>query len=220
MKLLEKKMVLKWLIFFYLMLVTLHILTNYILMVPWTIRNFFDFNAEVNIPTWFSSAQLLLLFILSIMTSIQIDNKHLRSFYSLMAIVFLFFSVDEVSEIHEKITKISNKLGIYLYFPHAHGVWIYGYSILLIVVGLLFWKGLLAFLNENIGRKIFIIGAVTFIAGGVGLEAYGYYIQNSESIFSAIEVIAEESFELIGESLMIYALLSKLYSKFKVLGSS
>lgn len=214
MKMLEKHRVLKWLILCNLTLVTLYLVSNHVFMVPsWTIRHWFDLQAEANIPTWFSSAQLLLLFILSILYSIHIDSKHLRSFYSLIGLVFLFFSADETSEIHESITSIFKQLSMHSFFPHAHGMWILVYPIILIVLTFIFRKGLLAFLNERIGRTVFVIGAVVFVAGGVGFEVFGYYSsshQGPESILSVIGVTAEESLELLGQSLMIYALLSKL----------
>lgn len=215
MKIFEKKLVLKWLVLFNLMLATLHLLSNHIFRVPsYTVRHWFDLNGESNIPTWFSSTQLFSLSVLSIIYSKQIENKHLRRFYFLMGLVFLFFSADETSMIHEGITRIFNKLSIQSFFPGAHGMWILVYPLILIILGLIFWKGVLAFLNEQNGRSIFILGAVVFVAGGVGFEVLGYYLpssQGEESILHIIEIMAEESFELLGQSLMIYALLSKLY---------
>ncbi len=216
MKTIEKKLVLKWLILFNLILIVLYLMSNYIFMVPLCmIRRLFDLNGEANIPTWFSSTQLFSLFVLSIIYSIQIENEHLRRFYFLIGLVFLFFSADETSMIHEGITFHFSKLSIHSFFPDAHGMWILVYPIILIILGCIFWKGLLAFWNEKTGRAIFIIGAVVFVAGGVGFEVFGYYLsfyQKAEPMLHIIEVTAEESFELLGQSLMIYALLSKLYS--------
>jgi len=213
---LKKELVLKWLILFNLILVLLYLISNHIFMVPsYRIRLLFDLDGETNIPTWFSSAQLFSLFVLSVIYSIQIENKHLSNFYLSIGLVFLFFSADETAMIHEGITVFFNKLSIHSFFPKAHGMWILVYSIILIILGFIFWKGLLAFWNEKTGRAIFIIGAVVFVVGGVGFEVLGYYLslhQRVESMLHIIEVTAEESFELLGQSLMIYALLSKLSS--------
>ena len=147
---LNEKKVLKWLIIFNLTLVLLYLITNHFIKVPsWTVRHWFDLNDEANIPTWFSSIQLFLISVLSILYSIQAGNKHLRHFYYLIGFVFLFFSVDEVSEIHEGITSILIKLSIHSFFPKSHGLWIIVYFIILFILGLIFWRGLLAFWNEK-----------------------------------------------------------------------
>lgn len=58
---------------------------------------------------------------------------------------------------------------------------------------------------------MFILGACVFVAGGVGFEILGYYFaQNELNTFYTVEVVIEESSELLGQSIMIFALLSKL----------
>lgn len=212
----EKDMILKWLILINLILVVFYLILNHIFVVPSsTIRHLFDLNAEANIPTWFSSTQLFSLFVLCVIYSREIEDKNLRNFYILMGLMFLFFSVDETSMIHEGISTAFKKLSIQSVFPDAHGMWILVYPVILTILGSMYWKGLLAFLNEKKGRAIFIIGAVLFVIGGVVFEVVGYYLpteQGEESIFNIIEITAEESFELLGQSLMVYSLLTKLYS--------
>jgi hypothetical protein len=212
MKMFDRNKVFKCLLAINIMLVLLYLITSFPFSSPHTPSHLFNLDAEANIPTWFSSAQLFLLFILSIHYSIQIDNRNLRNFYSLLGLVFLFFSADETSGIHESITRISKNLSI---FPDSHGMWILVYPIILLMLGCVYWKGLLDFLHEKIGRTIFIIGGVIFVIGGVGFEIFGYFLssdQNSEHVLSLIQITVEESFELLGQSLMIYALLSKLDS--------
>ena len=129
-----------------------------------------------------------------------------------MGYVFLFFSVDEISRIHEGITSISNEFGIRSFFPGAHGMWVILYPTILLLLVLLFWKGFFAFLKEKDARSVFLVGAVVFFVGGIGFEVFGYYLDKStKSLLYVVEVTAEESFEKLGQSLMIYALLSKIY---------
>jgi hypothetical protein len=209
----EKKSILKWLLGFNFILVIAYLISNHIFIIPsYTVRHWFDLDAEANIPTWFSSLQLFSLFVLSIIYSTQIKNKHLQNFYFLMGLIFLFFSADETSMIHEGITSIFNKLSIHSFFPDAHGMWVLIYPIAIIILTFITWKGLLAFWNEKKGKIIFFTGAFVFVTGGVGFEVFGYFI-GAKSIVTIIEVTAEESFELLGQSLMIYALLSKLESQ-------
>ncbi|MCI5161418.1 MAG: hypothetical protein D3917_05215 [Candidatus Electrothrix sp. AX5] len=212
MKNIDNKFVLKWLIFFNVILVFLHIVLNHIFPIhSYTIKHWFDLSAETNIPTWFSSIQLFSLFSLSVIYAIHLEDIYLRKFYILIGLIFLFFSVDETAMIHEGITSIFKKLSIHSFFPDAHGLWILVYLIMLIIFSLIFLKGILLFLKEKNGRAIFIIGAVVFVVGGVGLEVFGYYLRETKPIIYIIEVTVEESFELLGQSLMIYALLLKLY---------
>lgn len=209
----DEKFILKWLVVFNIILVSLYLLSNYLLEIPsWTIRHMFDLNAEYNIPTWFSSIQLFLLFLLAIACSAKTENEHLRNFYYLMAFSFLFFSVDEVAMIHEGLTNIFSKMSITTFFPNGHGIWIFIYPAVLFILLVIFSKGLLLFLREQNGRTMFIAGALVFFVGGVGFEIVGYLIfyLGGESVLLTLSIIFEESFELLGQSLMIYALLLKL----------
>jgi len=206
MKIPGEKFFLQWLILINLSLVIFYFISHFWLSSE-TIRSLFNLDGEGTIPSWFSTIQLFSLFALSLIYSLRIENKHLRRFYYLLSLIFLFFSADETIMMHETIAKSFVTRGF-----HS---WILIYPVIMIIFGVIFFKGLSAFLNEKEGLTIFIIGAGLFAAGGVGWEMWGYYLE-TESVLYKIEVVLEESFELFGESIMLYALMSKISAQLNV----
>lgn len=71
----------------------------------------FDFDTEKNIPTFYST--IALFFVSVLLLFITLAHKKLKSFYLHwlgLAIIFLFLSVDEFAEIHERIFTPVSKL--------------------------------------------------------------------------------------------------------------
>lgn len=91
----------------------------------------FNFNAEMNIPTFFATTLLLISSILLFI--ISISQKGIISYnfhWKVLAIIFLYLSIDEFVTLHEHIIrplqKLLNTSGV-LYFA-----WIIPYSIFLL----------------------------------------------------------------------------------------
>ncbi len=191
-----------------------YLITNAVIHIPgWNLGRWFDFDAEANIPTWFSSAQLLLVSLVAALYAQQIRDQPRRRFYLLLSAVFLFFSMDETASIHEGITKVSQKLALYSCFPHGHGMWIFVYSGLGFVLMVLFRQEIVAFWSHEPNKALLLSGGALFVLGGVGFEVLGYYLAallGADSLPYLLEVSLEESLELLGPSLMIYALLTNL----------
>lgn len=215
----DAKKALIWLIavniaFSCLYLLIVHILESE----SYTLTRWFDLDKEGTIPAWFSGAQLLLIAMLSHLYSNSIHtNRSLKTFYRITTAVFIFLSADEAAGIHEGIGAFFRKITDFSFFPGHQGYWIILYPIILLIVFLLYKNALIAFLEEETGRKAMITGAGLFIAGGVFIEAAGYFMHITsytgvETLTTAniIEITLEESFEMLGESVMIYAMLIKL----------
>ncbi len=183
-----------------------------------SVERWLSLKAEGNIPTWFSGSQLALLAFLATVRSDQVssqDKTALRRFYLLMGGVFLFFSLDETIMIHESLTKLSRGLGIYSPLPKAHGAWIFVYPAALFFVLWLLRGGLVDFLKETLGRRSYLLGAAVFVLGGVGFETLGYFLEAYElknTLVMELTFVLEESCELLGQSIMVYALLVKIGS--------
>ena len=212
MNIFDKDKTIKLLLILNFTLLVLYLLTNHIFTVPsYTVIHWFDFDDEYNIPAWFSSAQLFVIFILSIIYSKRLHEKYLKKAYILAGYTFLFFSVDETAMIHEGNKHIFEKMLIYSPFPNGNGIWIFIYFAIALVLAFVFGREVSAFLNEKIGRTVWIIGVCMFVIGGVASEIIGFSFDNG-SLGKIIEISVEETLELLGQSLMIYALMSKLDS--------
>ncbi len=210
----DKRLVFKYLLVANILLILFYWLTS---QSGWihsgTLQRFFDLDGEANVPTWFSSAQLLMIFLLSGWYAIQLEDRALRQFYWLCAFVFLFFSMDETVTIHENITYVLARASIYSFFPDARGMWILIYPIIALFLALFFWRGMLSFFREKTARSLLIAGAMIFVLGGVGMEIMGYFLSaefSTQSQLYVLEVAMEEFLEYLGQSMMIYAMLIKL----------
>ena len=197
-----------------LTLVAAYLVTKHLMPVPsWTVRNWFDLDAEANIPTWFSSMQMFLISGFMVLRCMQLsdaEQRELRRFYILMACVFAFFSIDEVAMIHEGVNSISKKLAVQLPLLAGHGwTWIFVYSavLLLPLVGLR--KGLRTFIGERNGRPALLLGASLLVLGGVVIDSAAHYLEGAPWVLT-LQVTLEEGLELIGQSLILYAVMSKL----------
>lgn len=174
----------------------------------------FDFDAEGNIPTLFSS---IILFISSgLLLIISSAHKRLGSSYLSwmgLAVIFLFLSIDETVGIHEQVASfIRNRLhttGIFYY------AWVIPYGILVLVLLAVYFRFLM-----NLPKKImimFLVSGSLYIAGAIGFEILGSLEASKHAegdiVFSLL-VACEESFEMLGISLFIYALLEYISTYF------
>lgn len=187
----------------------------YVMGRSYSLAHWFDLDDEGTIPAWYSSAQLLTIFLLCWFHSRQVEDRKLGRFYFLTGAVFLFFSADETAAIHETLNHLLKKYSAIHALPNLDGTWMFAYLAVLLIVGFSFLKDALAFLAEKSGRTLFILGALVFIAGGAGLELISYFvffIRSTNSLGYFIEVCGEEFLEMLGESLMIYAMMLKIDS--------
>lgn len=202
-----------------LLLAALYLLTNHILTLSsWSLVNWFDLNAEANIPTWFSSAQLLLLSILAAAVAViyrRLDiDKYQARLFTVMAVAFLFFSMDETAVIHEAVSVMAQRLEAYLPATVCHAMWVCVYAVTALIVALVCARGMLAFLRDKTGRSVFILGGLVFVCGGVLIDEAARLYANSVEVLPVwmppIVITLEESLEALGETLMIFALMTKI----------
>jgi hypothetical protein len=170
----------------------------------------FNVGAEQTIPAWYSSGLLLLsaaLFVLVALMKRQQGEARVWHWGGLGAI-FLFMSIDEMVSIHEYLTGLRDNLqvGGLLYFA-----WVIPAMGLLAVFGLVyfrFWLGLPART-----RWLLAASGALYVGGALALEMVGGAIFEQSRDRTTIYLIvqsAEELFEMLGVSLLIYTLLAHI----------
>jgi hypothetical protein len=172
------------------------------------LTNFFRFDAEMNIPTLFSSLALALS--ASLLLVISVAHKKLGSSHLLwagLAVIFMFLTIDETSSFHERLSEpirqSLNTSGL-LYFA-----WVIPYGIALTVFCLLYFRFLL-----NLPRKtmtLFVASSAIYVSGALGLEmisALHAEIYGIENLAYQLITTVEESLEMTGIVIFIYALLA------------
>lgn len=178
----------------------------------------FDMDRERSIPTFYSAVTLLFCSgLLLIIASATKKKKGAPGFAYWMGLAVIFFvmSLDEAAAIHENfIAPLRSAFNATGFFYFA---WVIPASIFLVVFLSVYLKFLVA-----LPRKIallFIVGGAIYVGGALGFELLGGYQAESfgtENTVYAILITFEETLEMIGTLVFIYALL--LYITLEVEG--
>ena len=167
----------------------------------------FDLDTESNIPTWFSSFLLALSGLTAYRCS-QLSSGHReKTPWMLLATVLLYLSCDEVAGLHETMNLLARK---YFSLEWIKGpVWpfILGPVFLTVVVWLAF--RLRRDLRGSFrAARLMRLGALLWICGSVVFEASISLLPESLFWVKKIEIVIEESFELIGTIIFLAGLLA------------
>lgn len=177
----------------------------------WGLVPAFDLSKEINIPTWYASSTLLLaagLYSLIATKTIRTKGRY-AGHWILMSLIFVFLSLDEYMSIHESwaepIRNLLQTTGV-LYFA-----WMLPYGLFVFVVGLLYWKFLLALPIKT--RNLLLLAALLYLGGAVGVEMIeanyiSYFSQfGFDNPMFAMMEMAGELLEMLGIVVLIHALL-------------
>lgn len=191
-----------------------------------------DVDYEMNLPTWFSSAQWFLMSLtlgsIAVVVGAAERSRIRRVLWACSAALALFLSIDEVAMIHERAGTVLEEvitrapqdsslravLGLHSYY------WIVAYLPLVvpaIIVGTVFlWKELgksrvAAF--SGIFTLLYAAVGLDFIEGRFGVPDHsGVPLRIASHTFMLDIALVEESLEMIGVCLIQFALLRHLAS--------
>jgi hypothetical protein len=226
------------------MLITLAGLAARFAMYMWGVEGYlealriFDVGEERSIPTWFESIQFLLCSILLAVVAVAKKQRNDRYIlhWSVLSIILLLLSLDEVASIHEAIGQQSERLlhsatgftpgGAISFF------WVVPGTIFVVIV-LVAYLRFLAHLPRSTRRSFLLAGAL-FVLGALGLEMLSAQISSSSEgianffgmelglsrhsgsalpkIMIGLQTSVEEMFEMLGLTAFVYALLAYIRS--------
>ena len=178
------------------------------------LNSLIDLDAEGNLPAWFSSFQLALIAIAFwvLASRFRATQRPSRRFLRACSGFFLLLSIDETAMFHERVTEslgsryldwvpvyAGNHPGdaiicalilvacVAAAFPHLHGLWQMSSRFSLIAAA----------------------GVAIYVTGAAVLESAGYKVLRAGATLSLYrsEVAVEEFFEMLGASLILYAVL-------------
>lgn len=169
----------------------------------------FNLSRESNFPTFFSAFLLLMSGLLAaiIYQYKRKTKERFRHQWLMLSLVFMFLSVDEAVQIHERLTTISGKKFDFLNSAFLSFAWVIPYTILFLVVAVYFIKFVLALPKKT--RNLFIIAGILYIGGALGFEFIEGYVFNRHGFNQMYWALAtvEELMEITGVIVIIYALL-------------
>lgn len=199
------------------LLVVLHLVFQYVNMEVfyqqngqfYELSNRFDLDDESSVATWYS--QLLLLLIGSgagLIAYMQRDRAR-RRLWTLLAAVGVLFSLDEIAGLHERLLQTVHVAFFKDNAPTglANAWWIL-LPFILAAASYVGWK-MLKLLPLATTRK-FIISGIVFLVGAVAIDLITPSIYRETFLQQGLFVAAEESFELFGTVLALYAVIAHI----------
>ena len=169
----------------------------------------FEFRTENNVPTYFSSFNLLVSAILLKVIALfkKIEKDRFFHNWSILSVIFLFLSIDETASMHELLTYPLKKnftlTGIFNYS------WVI-IGFLFVLILFIFYSRFLFSLPSKTKYQFLLAGFI-FVGGAIGIEMIGgnyKYFNPEENLVYAIITTVEESFEMIGVIIFIGALIN------------
>ena len=175
----------------------------------------FDFNSERNIPTLYSSINLM--FSAVLLVCIALKHKAMRSSWFPwmgLAAIFCLLSVDETAQLHERLAEpVQNLLNISGAFYY---VWTLPYILFLGVLFLLYLRFLKQLPKRT--RTLFLLSGALFIFGAIGFEIIGNFQTQADLSQNTLQYrllyTCEEFLEMSSVALFIYALFDYIIAKF------
>lgn len=194
-------------------------ITKIVAWIP-TVRGFlhvFDMDTEYNVPAYFST--VIILFAAFLLNTIATFKKKNGESYAIhwriLAIIFVYLSMDEMIGIHELSSRPAHKFfggGWLLYY---YG-WVIPGSILVIIFAILYFRFLLHLPPKS--KLLFSIAGVLYVGGAIGMELVSNHydtLYGVENFTYHMIVTIEETLEMAGIILFIYALLNYISANIK-----
>ena len=166
-------------------------------------------DSEMNIPAIFSGFMLLLSSM--IIGFIWYLEKNLKNgkYWLILSGGFFFMFLEEVFEIHEKITAPIQEMIGHDHLGFFKYSWIIPYAIISLAVGLYFIKFLFSLPKKT--AKRFLIAGIWYVVAALGIEGItgisADYFGNTDNFAYLISMTVEEASEMYAISFFIFALL-------------
>jgi hypothetical protein len=178
---------------------------------PLNVIPLFDLDGESTVPSWFSVVLLLLCAaLLAACAAVKhARRERYRWHWTVLACIFALMSLDEQVSIHERsiwtMQRLFQPRGI-LYYG-----WVIPAGVGLVVLGLAYLRFLVHLPRH--ARAMFLLSAVIYLGGAIGMEmADGAHTSRygEGGATHAVLTSVEETFEITGLIVFVYALLSYL----------
>ncbi|MBC7811706.1 MAG: hypothetical protein H7175_11190 [Burkholderiales bacterium] len=166
-------------------------------------RWFLNMNTEFTLGTIFSSAQLVGVGMVSLLNGFFMRGRWWeRLYWWLLALILVFFAFDEFYSIHEYLG--SNQQTDNWRIPYAIGGIIF-----VSVSSLMYWFGAGGQRGSERRKRfaLLFIGLLIMAGGGIAMEAVTWNAFTQQSTIAQRLSVLEETFEMVGATLVLAALL-------------
>ena len=184
------------------------------------LNTIFSLDREQNVPTYFSSAILLLaaLLLLFIFSLKRPETGTARRYWGPLAVIFVLLSMEEYIGLHElssdslrDFTGLGTGRTSWLYYA-----WVLPAFVAAAAIGLYFLKFL--FKLPIVTRRRFFWSGIMYVVATMGLELFGGHLMTTVGRASfpfALAATVEEMLEMFAISYFIFALLDYLKQNYR-----
>lgn len=166
----------------------------------------FRLNAEANVPTWYSSVQLLAgAGVCFGLARAEEPGSRNRRHWQLFSAVFVYLSIDEAAEIHEMLSRPTSSV------VGASGPLLYAWIVpaaMIVVAFVLFNLRFVRGLPRRTAQQL-ALGLALYVGGAIGLEAVGSNLESqgdAGTVIWGLVASTEELLELCGVAICTLAL--------------
>ena len=176
------------------------------------LHKWFNLDRENNVPTWFSSSQLLIvgLVFLSYRRWPEIHEFKNPAFLGIVGAGFIFLSMDEAASIHEKFRTPIKEFFNFEWSISSY--WAIPYIVVAFILSIVGWRTLQDMRKHfPTETKLMIFAALTFVFSAVVLDTvahYYWYGSGSNQLLQHIAVMIEEFLEMFSITIILCSVLS------------
>jgi len=174
---------------------------------------YFNLNNEDNFPSFFSALILFLSSALLFFIHKLTKNAYERRRWLLLALVFLFMSIDEAIEIHERLEPLIRRIITNDADGYLTWTWVVPYVLLALALAVYCFRFVMQLPKPT--RNNFILSGCIYVLGAAGIESLeGHLVKHFPGTMVVIfTTTVQELMEMTGIILFIYGLLSYLAMK-------
>lgn len=169
------------------------------------LSNRFDLDDEASVQTWFTQALFLAISGLAALSAYLQAAKPERRLWTVISIIGLVISVDEIAGLHERVLQSIHVLFFYDSAPIGFAnAWL---LILPFVILGMCWLGWAVYriLPRHISL-LFILCGVTYLSGAMFLDLFISVTPRENFLNQGVLVAVEESLEIISVVIALYAI--------------
>lgn len=179
-----------------------------------SLQLWFDVDEETNVPTWFSCTLLFLCAqTMWLVAEPRVGGpRRWRLHERGLAAVFLYLSIDELTQIHEQVIKPLRS------FLHLSGALYFAWTVVALPLTGLYALLMLGYLRAlpRVTRRSFLLAGIMYVGGAAGVEMIGsslYSKGKGDTVAYVLETVIEEGLEMTALVVFLTAARALLVSR-------
>lgn len=168
------------------------------------LSNRFDLDDESSVPTWFSQVLFFILSVVAFFAAYLQTQKVKRFTWSIIGLIGLIFSIDEVASLHEYVLQLIHVQFFQDSIATAYdNAWLFVAPLLIVIFGWLVWV-----MSRSLPARtvvLFALSGVLILTGAVFIDLLAVVEERETFLNQGVIVSLEELLEILGGIIAVYA---------------